>query len=246
MKLESENKSLEINSKLEDLTQSTDIPITEKQQKDIYCLSGLGADKRVYRQLKFKGYQPVHIDWLEPHRGETLTSYARRLTTQIKSEQPILIGLSFGGLVAVEIAKQIAVEKVILISSAKQQQEIPLYFRLFRWFPIHRVFPFKSLLWAVYWLINWLFSLETQEECQLLKAILFDTDAHFLKWAMHRVVIWENNTIPNCIYHIHGSSDRIFPLSFVRPDVTINQGGHFMIMNRADKISQLIDKIINH
>ena len=235
----SKEKDLLVNSQSDRLTP------TEKAQKNIYCISGLGADRRVFTKLIFKGYQPVHIKWLTPDGRESLADYAKRLTVDIKEDNPILIGLSFGGIVATEIAKQIATEKVILISSAKQQAEIPWYFRMFRWFPIHLLIPFKRLLWAVYWLIYWFFGLETIEERQLLKAILVDTDAVFLKWAINQVVRWQNRTVPNNIYHIHGTSDRVFPLSFVEANFTVERGGHFMIMNRAERVSNLIDKIIN-
>ena len=217
----------------------------EKAEKRIYCISGLGADQRVFTKLKFKGYQPVYLDWLPPNQQESLADYAQRLAANIEDQEPILIGLSFGGMVATEIAKQIEVKQAILISTVKITPENPWYFRLFRWLPIHRLIPFKSLLWLVYWLINWFFSLETTEERKLLKAILIDTDAKFLKWAINQAIFWQNEIIPDHIYHIHGTGDRIFPLTFVEPDITIDKGGHFMIMNRADKISQIIDELLN-
>ncbi|AFZ35159.1 hypothetical protein Sta7437_1593 [Stanieria cyanosphaera PCC 7437] len=226
------------------LSQLTKEP-SEKALKDIYFISGLGADKRVFQRLEFKGYQPVHIDWLEPKPDESLAEYAQRLTTQIKSEHPIIIGLSFGGIVAIEIAKHIQVEQIILISSTKNKSEIPFYLKILRWFPIHRIFPYQTFLFIGYSLIKWFFGLENKEECQLLKAILFDTDAHFIKWAIHRVVIWNNETIPEHLYHIHGESDRIFPIRFVKPDFTIEKAGHLMVLNRAFQISKLIEKVIN-
>ncbi|MBV9389636.1 MAG: alpha/beta hydrolase [Chroococcidiopsidaceae cyanobacterium CP_BM_ER_R8_30] len=216
----------------------------EKKLKDIYLISGLGADERVFQLLKFKGYQPVHIRWLEPERGEPIEQYAKRLTAQISSSRPIIVGLSFGGIIAVEIAKQLEVEKVIVISSAKNRGEIPPYFKMLRWFPIQRVFPFKSLLWMSYWLAYWFFSLETIAERQLLKAILLDTNARFIKWATHKVVTWKNETIPENLHHIHGLSDRIFSIRFVKPHFTVEKGGHFMIMNRAEQISTLLEQII--
>lgn len=215
------------------------------QHKRIYFISGLGADKRVFKRLKFEGYQAIHLNWLAPNKQEKLADYARRLAEEIDDLEPILIGLSFGGIVALEIAKQISAKQVILVSSAKHTQEVPWYFRLLSWFPLHILIPFKSLLWAVYWLINWLFSLETPAERKLLKAILKDTDAKFLRWAINQVVYWRNEIIPDNIYHIHGRSDRIFPITFVEPDEIIEKGGHLMIMNRADEISQIIDRLIN-
>lgn len=211
----------------------------------IYCVSGLGADDRVFQKLKIEGYNPVHIYWLEPEKRETIADYARRLTEQIDSEKPILIGLSFGGIIAIEIAKQINTEKVILISSIKNQQEIPFYFQIFRWFPIHRSIPAKIILWLGQLFAAWFFSLDTFAERKLFRAILQDTDAKFMKWAIDRLIVWKNEIIPQNLYHIHGESDRIFPYRFVREDFNVRQGGHFMIMNQAEYISQLIQKIID-
>ena len=235
------------NFKPDNLNKSQSNLLTEekKAQKRIYCISGLGADQRVFSELKFKGYQLVYLDWLPPNKRESLADYAQRLAANIEDQEPILIGLSFGGMVATEIAKQIEVKKAILISTIKITPENPWYFRAFSWLPIHRLIPFKSLLWLVYWLINWFFSLETTEERKLLKAILIDTDAKFLKWAINQAILWQNEIIPDNIYHIHGTGDRIFPLTFVEPDITIDKGGHFMIMNRANKISQIIDELLN-
>lgn len=217
---------------------------TERAEKNIYFVSGLGADERVFRELKFEGYRPVHIHWLDPERGESLSSYACRLAEQIQSDRPILVGLSFGGLVAMEIAKQIDVEQVILLSSAKTTAEIPFYYKIFRWFPLHRVFPFKTLLWAVYWFAYWVFSAETVEERKLLKAILLDTDPRFLKWALHRVVVWQNHIVPDSLHHIHGLRDRLFPIRWIKPDVAIEKAGHLMVLNRASQVSDLITQII--
>lgn len=216
----------------------------ERAEKDIYFISGLGADERVFRELKFEGYRPVHIRWLEPERGESISNYAHRLTKQIQSDRPILVGLSFGGLIAVEMAQQIDVEQVILLSSAKTAAEIPFYYKIFRWFPLHRIFPFKTVLWAVYWFAYWVFSAETVDERKLLKAILLDTDPHFLKWALHRVVVWQNHTVPGCLHHIHGLRDRIFPMRWIKPDMAIEQAGHLMVLNRASQVSALITQII--
>lgn len=221
----------------------TEVDSTAKL-KNIYCLSGLGADRRVYKKLKLKGYQPVHLDWIEPKKNETISQYACRLSESIEEPNPIIVGLSFGGIVAVELAKQIQHQRTILISSVKETTEIPWYFRIFRWLPIHRLIPFKSLVWAVYWAISWFFGLETLEGKQLLRVILADTDPVFMKWAIDRVVRWDNQTVPDGLHHIHGTSDRIFPLKFVKADITLEGGGHFMILNRANKISQIIDRLI--
>lgn len=215
----------------------------QRSLKSIYFVSGLGADERVFSRLKVDGYHPVHVRWLPPHRGESLGQYAERLGEQILDPEPVLVGLSFGGLVAIELAKQMPTHKVVLLSSAKHSGEVPPYFKLFRLIPLHRVLPFKSLLRLVYWLVNWLFGLEDSNEKKLLKAVLSDTDPAFLKWALHRVVVWSSQQVPEGIHHIHGQRDRIFPQRWVEPTVTID-GGHFMVMNRAPAVSQLIKQAL--
>ncbi len=59
------------------------------------------------------------MDWIEPLKNESLKNYAQRISNKITSDNPTLIGLSFGGILAVEISKILKLQKVILISSAK-------------------------------------------------------------------------------------------------------------------------------
>lgn len=215
----------------------------EAQLKPIYFVSGLGADRRIFQWLRADDYSPVHIKWISPKKRESIEDYAKRLTEQIKDKNPIIVGLSFGGMVAVEIAKQIPTEKVILLSSVKDRLEIPFYFKLFRLVPLHRIVPFKSLLFAFYWLAYWLFAPEGLEQRKLLKTILSETDPHFLKWALHKVVVWQNQEVPENLVQVHGKRDRIFPYRYVTPDYTVENSGHLMVMSRAEEISSLLKEL---
>ena len=131
-----------------------------------YFISGFGGRcaAGLSKTSSWWGFGPIHIQWEDPHRGETLEHYAGRLLNQVTTEHPILVGLSFGGLVAVEMAKQSQPAQVVLLSSVSTAAEIPVYFKLFRWLPIHLILPLKRLLWAAYWLLFWLFDLGTQAE----------------------------------------------------------------------------------
>ncbi len=231
-------------------TEDTDSPpptSAEEQAaklKPIYFVSGLGADERVFRWLRCEGYRPMHVQWVSPEPNEPIESYAKRLSGQIQDDCPIVVGLSFGGIVAVEIAKQIETEQVILLSSVKDSSEVPFYFKLFRVFPIHRIFPFKTLLWAFYWLAYWLFAPEGSEQKQLLKTILVETDPQFLRWALHKVVSWRNKEVLENLVHIHGEGDRIFPYRFVTPNYSVENSGHLMVMNRAEQVSDLLEQLV--
>ena len=76
--------------------------------KNIYCISGLGADEKAFDRLKVNGYSLHHLKWIPPLANENLSSYARRKLNDIKENNPIILGLSFGGMIAIEMAKQIS------------------------------------------------------------------------------------------------------------------------------------------
>src|SRR5436190_18262313 len=113
--------------------------------KQIFIFSGLGADERVFKYLEFPGCKTTFIKWAVPIENETLQEYAKRLTEQITLEKPVLIGLSFGGIVATEVSKLIDTEKLILIASAKTFKEIPFYFRIAGKLNLHKLLPANSL-----------------------------------------------------------------------------------------------------
>jgi pimeloyl-ACP methyl ester carboxylesterase len=212
--------------------------------KNIYIFSGLGVDERVFQKLHLSGFSATFINWIKPDSNETIENYAARLASKIKSGQPILIGLSFGGLIAIEVAKLIEIDKIILISSAKTRKEIPFYFRFVGLTRLHKIIP-TILLKHSNFLTNWLFGTTSSFDKQLLKQILIDTDKEFLKWAIDRIVHWRNMTVINNLTHIHGTKDRILPYTFLKADKTVKSGGHFMILNKANEISTILKEIIN-
>jgi pimeloyl-ACP methyl ester carboxylesterase len=207
--------------------------------KELYIFSGLGADERVFQLLDFSGFSTTFVKWIVPQDNETIEQYATRLIDQITTTKPTLIGLSFGGLIAVEVAKQIDTEKVILIASAKTKNEIPFYYRFAGLFKMHRLLP-TSLLKSSNFITNWFFGTSSTFDKQLLKQILIDTDPTFLKWAIDKVALWKNQTQTKNLFHIHGTSDRILPLSFVKCNSTINNGGHLMTLNKADELNSIL------
>src|SRR5690606_32143599 len=107
--------------------------------QEIYIFSGLGADERVFQQLDFSNFRTTFVEWIVPQDPDTIEQYATRLLDQINSTKPVLIGLSFGGLIAVEVAKQIDTQQVIIIASAKTRHEIPFYYRIAGRLGLHKL-----------------------------------------------------------------------------------------------------------
>ncbi|MBN8651012.1 MAG: alpha/beta hydrolase [Cytophagales bacterium] len=207
--------------------------------KVIYLLSGLGADKRVFEFLDLKAFQIKFINWITPVDKESIEDYARRLCAQITTDKPTLVGVSFGGMIALEIAKHIACEKVVLISSAKTKYQIPFYFRVVGKLSLHKLVP-TQFFKKVNSFTHWMFGTTTPTERNLLKDIIQSTDERFLLWAIDKIVTWENiNSLQNVI-KIHGTNDRILPSQ--KADYRVEGGGHFMIVNKAVEISEILRK----
>ncbi len=78
----------------------------------IFLISGLGADTRLYNNIDLLDNEVVPVDWIEPNLTDTLANYAQKLIYQynIKSNS-IVIGTSLGGMIAVEIAKLVPLNK---------------------------------------------------------------------------------------------------------------------------------------
>jgi pimeloyl-ACP methyl ester carboxylesterase len=213
------------------------------EQKRVYVFSGLGADERIFKHIEFYPFEPIFVKWIPPFKNEDLKSYAGRILVQIPEVKPFLIGVSFGGIMAIEVAKLISTEKIVLISSAKTRKEIPFYFRIAGFLNIHKLIPTRALKKGEN-LNNWLFGANNKEDRQLLKEILADTDSRFFEWAIDRIAHWQNRIIPSNLRHIHGIKDKIFPIKYIHCDFRVLDGGHLMTLNKGSEISNLIWKCI--
>ena len=209
--------------------------------KKLFLFSGLGADKRVFDFLDLSDYSVYHIRWITPIPKESMGDYAQRILPQITEESPILMGVSFGGMIALEIAKLIPVEKIILISSARSSNAIPSYFKLVAKLRIQKLIP-PGALKKPNEMTYWFFGVTTKEHKALLASIMKDTDEIFFMWALETITLWKNNTPTNHVIQIHGTKDRI--LSLQSADYLVEGGGHLMIVTRANEISVILKNVL--
>lgn len=212
--------------------------------KHIYCISGFGADERVFSKLDF-GDHPIHfISWLTPLKKESIEQYAKRMGEKIQHDNPILLGLSFGGIMCIEIAKIIKTHKVILISSIKSFREMPLWMRLAGKSKLNKFFPLKSFR-IIEPIENYNLGIENSDELKLVREYRRNISQQYTNWAIHQILHWKNEWQPGALIHIHGDKDHIFPIKNIKADYIIAGGGHFMIMNRAEKVNGIIKDLLS-
>ncbi len=207
--------------------------------KKVFLIGGLGADERVFQNLTFPGFEKVFIHWLIPTKNESLEKYSKRLSEQITESNPLILGVSFGGMLAVEMMKFYTSSKVFIVSSAKTSHELPLIYRIIGRLGLLKIVPAKAFTYHTR-VIDWFFGVENKWESNLLKSIIQDTNVSFLKWALQQITLWNNQTFTSNLTHIHGDKDRILPIGSSTPNYIIHGGGHFMILNRAKEIEEIL------
>ena len=86
----------------------------------LYVLSGIGGDERLF-DLQRAVRDVRSIKWIEPaHDRETLPQYAARLARELHiDEQFDLGGSSFGGMIALELARLLVPQHVFLFGSCR-------------------------------------------------------------------------------------------------------------------------------
>jgi len=215
----------------------------------VYCISGLGADERIFCKLQVPDSTFHFIQWKQPLMNENISEYAARLCKQVQHVDPILMGVSFGGMMAIEMAKILPVEKVVLISSVKSLKELPRWMKLFGKYKFDKMLPSKPLhtirpLKALRPVQNYFLGTESEEEITIANHFRDSVDPLYLRWSINQVLNWQNEWQPKHMYHLHGEKDHIFPLKQVRPTHVVPNAGHFMIMNKCKEINAILKEIL--
>ena len=212
--------------------------------KTIYCISGLGADERAFSKLKIlPGYRLQVLPWLKPLPAETIGEYAQRMSKAIDEKEPLLLGLSFGGIMCTEIAKLLPVHKIIIISSIKTSGELPAWMKTVGLLKLNKIVPLRSTRLSAPFQNRFL-GVSNSEDLAVAQSYRKNADINYVKWAVDKVVNWKNNWVHPNTWHIHGDNDKMFPIKKIRANYTLKDGGHFMIMNKAAEVSGFVNHIL--
>jgi pimeloyl-ACP methyl ester carboxylesterase len=211
----------------------------------LYLLSGIGGDERLF-DLQRAVRDVRSIKWIEPaHRRETLPHYAARLAGELNINNPFdLGGSSFGGMIALELARLLAPQHVFLFGSCRSARSIATSLRLLRFaapaVPDCLLHP-PQLLQPV--VARW-FGAQSRAHVELFAEMLAATPPSFIRWASSAVLSWNGVAeLPMPIYHIHGERDRLIPARRVNADRVILGAGHLLNLTHADDVNDFIASV---
>ena len=211
----------------------------------VYCMPGLAANPSIFERIELpKEKFEIHwLDWLLPKKKESLEDYSRRMSQHIKHEKPVLMGVSFGGVIVQEMAQFVDPLRVIIVSSVKKKQELPRRMRFARTTGIFKILP-TSLVRHVDAFENVVMGDFAKKRLQLYKKYLSITDTRYLDWAIEKMVCWDRSQPIPGVVHIHGEKDEIFPIKYIDDCIIVPHGTHIMILNRFRWFNEHLEQII--
>tara|TARA_B100000575_G_scaffold240473_1_gene203234 strand:- start:1908 stop:2582 length:675 start_codon:yes stop_codon:yes gene_type:complete len=218
-----------------------------KIRTSIYLMPGMAASPKIFEFIKFPAeYRIVYLKWIKPNVNETLKSYAKRMSFFINDDKPVLIGVSFGGILVQEISKHIKLKKLIIVSSVKSNVELSLSMKFAKKTGVYHLLP-----------LNWIDDLEKillfvfgpsiKAKVEAYKKYLSERDPDYLKWSINQILNWKQTNYDKNIVHIHGEKDKVFPVKYLEKSknfIIIKGGTHAAILRDNKWFSENLPLII--
>mgnify|MGYP002014370297 FL=1 len=161
----------------------------------------------------------------------------------ILHEKPVLLGVSFGGVLVQEMAKYISVRNIIIISSIKNKMELPLPMKMAQRTNLHKLLPIQWIK-NIDNLVLFAFGKGIKRRLELYQRYLSERDPDYLYWAINSLVHWDQIQTPLNIFHIHGASDTVFPTKNLSEPFIKIKGGHAAIITQANWFNTELPKLL--
>ncbi|MBC8046980.1 MAG: alpha/beta hydrolase [Fimbriimonadaceae bacterium] len=218
---------------------------TQQNVENIYLLSGQGSDERIFKNLQLDTTcNLIYVSYFMPSENETMSEFALRMCEKIDTTKPFaIIGVSLGGMLAVEMTNYISPEKVIILSGASSSEEIPAQYKFFRNLPAHKEIPAWLFKYSTF-VLQPMYEPDRKSEKTTCMAMIKNKDALFIKRATHLIVTWQRSEKDNMnknVVQIHGDIDHTLPVKNISSDYIIKDGSHMMTLIKAEEISKIIN-----
>jgi len=208
-------------------------------------MPGLAASAAIFERIVLPNdvFETVLLEWEIPLDKETLPEYAKRIAKKIQHPNPVLIGVSFGGILVQEMAKFIEARKVIIISSVKTNLEFPRRMKVAKTTKAYKLIP-TNLLANIESLSAFSFGTKINQRLKLYEKFLRVRDKRYLDWAIEQIILWDRTVADENVIHIHGDADDVFPIKYIRNCIVVKGGTHVMILSKYKWFNENLPKII--
>lgn len=203
----------------------------------IYLIPGMTSDYPVYSRILPMLPHAFAIDFIQPNPRETLVSYASRMASQLPCHS-FIGGVSFGGIVALEVARFLRPKGCIVISSIRHPSELPPWFRVGRLFGGRCCSSFLSMIGSAAAMLPKKFCTSTTIRATKLAGM----DGRWHRWATSAVIDWKPElAFDGCpVHQIHGTADTTFPIRYTHPDIIVPDGRHALPISHPTETANAI------
>jgi pimeloyl-ACP methyl ester carboxylesterase len=211
----------------------------------VYLMPGLAASSAIFERIELPvaTFEIVLLEWEIPLYNETLPDYAKRISAKITHPNPVLIGVSFGGILVQEMAAFVQARKVIIISSVKSNLEFPRRMKIAKTTKAYKLIP-MSLILNLENLAKFSFGGKINQRIKLYEKYLSVRDIKYLEWAVEKVILWDRTVIDERVIHLHGDNDDVFPIKYIQKCIVVKGGTHIMILSKYKWLNANLPNII--
>lgn len=211
----------------------------------VYFMPGLAASPAIFEKISLPKdqFEMVFLEWQIPLDNELLTDYAKRIAQMVTLPNPVLVGVSFGGILVQEMAQYLKPRKVIIISSVRSNTEFPRRMKVTKLLRAYKLIP-NDVVNKVERLARLSSSQFVKQRMKLYDKFLSVRDDRYFQWAIRNVILWERTQIDPKVVHIHGDADEVFPMKYIKDCHVIKGGTHIMILNKFRWLNEHLPKII--
>jgi hypothetical protein len=211
----------------------------------VYFMPGMAASSTIFEriQLPVETFEMHLLEWFLPDNQETLGNYAKRMATNVKHDNAILVGVSFGGILVQEMKQFLNPKKVIIISSVKSNVELPKWMKVAKTTNAYKLLP-TSIVNNIEILAKFALGSYAKQRFKLYDKFLSVRDKNYLDWAIENIINWKRSEIDAEIIHIHGDADEVFPMKNIKKCIVVKGGTHIMIITKYRWLNENLPKIM--
>lgn len=211
----------------------------------VYCMPGLAASSLIFERINLPQeiFEIHYLEWELPIGAEPLSDYAKRMSEKITEPNPVLIGVSFGGILVQEMAAFLNPQKTIIISSVKSNFEFPRRMKVAKTTKAYKLIP-TAIFSNLEKLSVFSFGKLVTQRLKLYEKFLSVRDIHYLDWAIERIILWDRTLVDKSVIHIHGDADEVFPIKYIQNCIVVKGGTHIMILTKYKWLNENLPAII--
>ena len=222
----------------------------------LVLFSGLAADGRLFERQR-RGLEPAGVrvetpSWIEPLTDhEPLASYAGRMAALLAPREPgerlFVGGVSFGALVALEVARHLPdVHGVFIMGGCRDTRAVAPFFRFACLAAQYVPTPvLKSILYGspaalvLFESLNW-------EHMRLYSRMVNDASPRQVRWSAGALLGYQSPGDPPGVpvRLLHGQRDLLIPVKNVNADYVIPRGRHLIALTRPKEVNEILMRLM--